>query len=249
MFTTIIIDDEKLARQRIRTLLAKDKQISIVAECDNGLDAVKQIQKLKPDFIFLDIQMPEKNGLQVLKDLEIEQLPLIVFVTAYDKYAVKAFDINALDYLLKPFDDTRFNTTIKRIKNAMQEAKHDLNIEKLNGLISALDTQTPPKRIAVKQTDTIHFLPYQEIICIKADGKYVELHNAQQQYKMRKQIRVLEQELDQNIFIRVHRSTIVNINHIVKMQHWYRGEYVLIMSNGDKIISGQAYKENLQRLL
>ena len=258
MLRIIIIDDESLARNRIKKLLSHENDIEIVGECKNGLEAVKCIKEKHPDIIFLDVQMPELDGFQVLQEIKSDNIPVIIFVTAYDRYALKAFEVHAVDYLLKPFDDDRFYEALQHAKNSLQSKKDNSLQKKLQLLISDLskdsqgDDSTNKKtieRIVIKSSGKINFIKIKDIIRIKAAGKYLSILTSEGEHLLRKTMNEIEEELDNQQFMRIHRSTIINIDYIKEMQTYYRGEYVVILSTGEKFPTSSAYKNNIENLL
>jgi two-component system LytT family response regulator len=248
----VIVDDEKLARDRIRRLLEPLDEFEIISECANGSDAVKYLTNNDTDLLFLDIQMPEMDGFEVVSNLNSANLPVIIFVTAYDKYALKAFEIHAIDYLLKPFDDERFKSALFHSKGILKNKSVETFPEKIIELLKEKGKNTRRKyleRISVKSSGRIYFVNTRDIIRIKAAGKYLDIMDSGGAHTIRKTMTQMEKQLDPEIFIRVHRSVIVNIRHIKEMQHWYKNEYVLFLSNGEKYTSGSSYRKNLDRLL
>ncbi len=253
---TIIVDDETLARDKIKTLLAADTEVEIVAECSDGHEAVAAMRELAPDLIFLDVQMPELDGFGVLKQLGASKMPTVIFVTAYDKYALRAFEVHALDYLLKPFDRSRFQKALQRAKTFMaKEDSREVNSRLLNLL---QDLQQEERvggkdkylaRLVIKASGRVYFLQAQEIDYIESAGNYVHLHQRQESHLLRETMGNLEARLDPNDFVRVHRSLIVRIDCIKEIQPWFNGEYVLVLKNGKKLTSGRGYRSNLMRLL
>jgi len=266
---TIIIDDEFLARKRIRRLIEKDNELSIVAECTNGLEAVQLLQEQAADLLFLDVQMPEFNGFEVLEQLELDRLPAIIFVTAYDKYALKAFEVHAVDYLLKPFHDERFYEALQHAKDQIGNLQTGSLKDKLLNLLADItgkktretDSDNTEKvldhpnesvyleRLLIKSAGRIFFVKTSEIIRIKAAGKYLEIMLADQELTTRQTMNEIESKLDPNHFLRIHRSTIINLDQIKEMQHWYKGDYIFILQNGEKFTSSSSYRKNLERIM
>ena len=253
---TLIIDDESLARKRIVNLLKTDNEIVILAECINGTDAVNCINKHQPDLIFLDVQMPELNGFEVIGKMEVKKYPVIIFVTAYDKYALKAFEVHALDYLLKPFDDERFYEALKFAKDYFNQSTNDFET-KINNLLSDIKIHSESSeniaqftdRLVIKSGGKINFIKTANIIRIKADGKYLEIATQDGKHLQRQTMNEIESKLDPKKFFRVHRSTIINIDFIKEMQNWHRGEYIIILLNGEKFTTGHNYRINIEKLL
>jgi two-component system LytT family response regulator len=201
--------------------------------------------------MFLDIQMPEMDGFEVVSRLSKTKLPVIIFVTAYDKYALRAFDVHAIDYLLKPFDDERFNSALLHAQNILNEKSNSTFSDKLLNFLEAKEKEQQKylDRISIKSSGRIYFIDTNNIVRIKAAGKYLEIMDSDSTHSIRKSMTQLEEQLDPEKFLRIHRSVIININHIKEMQHWYKNEYVLFLSNGEKFTSGSSYRKNLDPLL
>lgn len=236
--TALIIDDEEASRFLIRQYLADFPDITIAGECRNGLEAVRDINAMQPDLVFLDIQMPAMNGFRVLE--EITHIPLIIFTTAYDQFALQAFEMNALDYLLKPYTRERFSKAMERIhKNDLSQNLHFL-----------ADTQTLnyPKRILVEKGNRLRSIAADEIIYLKAEKDYTQIHTHDQSYLSSQGIGIIEKRLDPEKFIRIHRSHIVNILHIREV---YRdiSKMFLVMENGTELSIGRNYTDNLKKLI
>lgn len=253
----IIVDDEPLARDRLRSLLAKETDIQIVAECGDGKEAVTAIRRENPDLVFLDIQMPELDGFGVLSQLKGGHLPLIIFVTAFDEFAVKAFEVHALDYLMKPFDKDRLKQAVGYARERLKSpAPSDLT-ERLTALLETLqpsggggaDAKPATDRIAVKLDGRVIFLRPTEIDWIEAQDNYVKLHAGREAHLVRDTLSNFETRLDARRFIRIARSTIVNIDRVKEMQPMFHGEYVVILHDGTKLTMSRGYRETLQQYL
>ena len=245
----IIVDDEPLARDRLRSLLSKENDIQIVAECGDGREAVSAVQRESPDVLFLDIQMPELDGFGVLAQLRSGRMPLVVFVTAFDEFAVKAFEFHAFDYLLKPFDKDRLKSAVSRIRETLQPkatGSPDLS-ERLAALLESI--QSGPDRIAVKLDGRVIFLRPTDIDWIEAQDNYVKLHVGREAHLVRDTISNFETRLDTKRFIRIARSTIVNIDRVKEMQPMFHGEYVVILQDGTKLTMSRGYRDTLQQYL
>jgi len=243
----LIIDDEPLAREMIREMLQDDPEIEIIGECANGREAVDAIRRLTPDLIFLDIQMPELGGFEVLESLKNEHVPYIIFATAYDQYAVRAFEVHALDYLLKPFDRERFETAWKRAKNLIRDEKVNQRDEHILALLEEL--KAGPRyleRLVIKTEGRVFFLDIDEIHCIESEGNYVRVYNGRKTYLLRETISGLESQLDPKKFLRIHRSSIVRIDKIKELQPWFHGEYHVVLENGKQLTLSRNYRANLQ---
>ena len=247
---TLIVDDESLARERIRDMLASAAQIEIIAECANGREAIEAIQTLSPDLVFLDVEMPGIDGFGVLEALSPAQIPTIIFVTAYDQYAVRAFEVYALDYLLKPFDQERFEKALERAKSQLSsERSEDLSQRILNALEEIKTRPVHLERLVIKMNGHVFFIKAEEIDWLEAEGNYVRLHAGKESYLLRDTISALESQLDPKKFIRVHRSAIVNIDRITELQPWFHGEYRIILREGVQLTLSRTYREKLHDLL
>jgi len=245
----LVVDDEPLARERIRTLLEDEPDIELVGECRDGAEAVRAIDEEGPDLVFLDVQMPEVDGFEVLEVIGPGRAPVVVFVTAYDEYAIRAFDVHALDYLLKPFDGERFRQAIGRARASIR-AKADVDREKLAALLGDLrDERRYLERIVVKTAGRVVFLAVDEIDWIGGAGNYVELHAGERKHLVRDTMKAMESKLDPDKFVRVHRSHIVNMDRVKSMEPWFHGEYVLILENGTELQSSRTYSDRLRQML
>jgi len=257
----LIVDDEELAREGIRMLLEDFPDAEIAGECSNGFEAVSMIQERKPDLVFLDVQMPEMDGFGVVEKIGTDKMPLVIFVTAYDKYALRAFEIHAFDYLLKPIDDDRFVKTFQRAVAQLEQLENSLNqrlaelIEDLKsqrGQVSENQSQPAPKyleRIVVKTTRSIFFVGVEEVDYFEAAGNYVEIHTGQKTHLVRETITRLESRIDPQKFLRIKRSIIVNIKRIKELQPLFNGEFAVILQNGTELISSRRFRKNLDVLL
>jgi two-component system LytT family response regulator len=232
-------------------MLDADYEISVVAECANGKEAAVAIINRKLDLVFLDVQMPEMNGFEVVEAVGIKQMPHVIFVTAYDKYAIQAFEVNALDYLLKPFTAKRFFGALERVKNRISKAEND----NLSGKLMSLLEKVKPssgylERIIVKNVGRVFFINVEEIAWIEAADVYVRVYAAGGQSNLvRGSIGKLEEKLDPAQFLRIHRSTIVSIKHIKELQPLFHGEYEITLRDGKKLTSSRSYRDKLQVLL
>lgn len=254
---TLIVDDEPLARRNLRVLLEKDSQIEIVEECRNGREAVKAINTLSPDLIFLDIQMPEMDGFDVLAHVGPEHIQAIIFVTAFDQYALKAFDVHALDYLLKPFDDERFAHALRRAK-AQIEA-HEINrlSKRLLALLEERESERKGSsqqkgyltRLMLKDSGRVRLLKVDEIDFVEADGNYAKLHVGRATHLLREKMNDLEGRLDPARFVRIHRSIIVNLDRIKEMHPHFNGDYVVVLEDGRQLRMSRTRREHLEARL
>jgi two-component system LytT family response regulator len=248
--SALIVDDEALARRFIRRMLKDDTDVEVVGECSNGKEAVAFIRKHSPDLVFLDVQMPEMDGLSVLQSLGTERLPQIVFTTAYEQYAVRAFELHALDYLLKPFDQSRFQEALARAKEQLRYRQREDERLQIGALLETLER--PPEyleRLIIKAEGRITFLRTREIDWIEADDKYVHLHAGTTTRMVRQTLSAMEAQLDPKRFVRIHRSAIVNVERIKELQPLFNGEYSVLMENGAKLTLTKSHKEKLFGLL
>ena len=246
----LIVDDEPLARGVLREMLQSDPDVTIVGECANGKEAVHAIRELAPELLFLDIQMPEMGGFEVLDALEEGQTPHLVFVTAYDQYAVRAFEVHALDYILKPFDRERFQTSWQRAKAQLLRERNGGVEQKILSLLEDLKAGTKYlERLVIKSSGRIYFLETNEIDWIQAEGNYVSVHTGKKAHLLRETISSLEKQLDPKKFLRIHRSAIVRIDSIKELQPWFHGEYHIILHDGTQLTLSRNYRDRLQEAL
>jgi two-component system, LytTR family, response regulator len=247
---TLIVDDEPLARRRVRELLAKEGDVEIVGEAPDGPTAVALVRELRPDLLFLDIQMPELDGFGVLEQIGPRPIPALVFVTAYDRFALRAFEAHALDYLLKPYDDERFAGALQRVREQLEHRNAgELEQRVRDLLLEVRGGAAHLERIAAKSGSRSVLIPIDEVDWLEAEGKYVRLHVGERAYLIRDTLRRLESALDPARFLRVHRSIIVNVERIREVEAYFGGEYILYLRNGKRLGSGRAYRSVIQRLL
>ncbi|MEO1051213.1 MAG: LytTR family DNA-binding domain-containing protein [Bacteroidota bacterium] len=248
----IIIDDEPLARDVIKTYLTHESDVMIMAECGNGNDALTAIQEHQPDLIFLDIQMPDLDGFGVLKGLDKTKIPQIIFTTAYDQYALSAFEVSAIDYLLKPFDQDRFKDALEKARKYLNMAQQENLNQNLNKLVQAYETsrqKSEKSKLPVKEKDKVIFIDTHAIDWIEASGDYICIHYQGRKALHSDSMNGIMNKLDPLEFLRIHRSTIVNRNKIASMEPYFNGEYHLELTNGTKLKSGRSYKEAVKALL
>ncbi len=247
----LIVDDEEMARQRLRRLLAREEDVEIVGEASDGVRAVESIRSLAPDLVFLDVQMPEVDGFHVLERAGADAVPAVVFVTAYDEYALRAFDVHALDYLLKPFDEERFHDALRRARTQLQQRGPAGDLEpRLRALLEEIrGAPERPDRIMIKASGRILFLKTSEIDWIEASGNYVRFHVGRESYLLRETMNAIEEKLDPDRFLRIHRSTMVNIERIKEMQPWFSGDHVVVLTDGTELRLSRGYRESLDRRL
>jgi two-component system LytT family response regulator len=243
----LLADDEPLARERLRMLLAGEDWIEIVAECQDGVEAIAAIQRLRPDLVFLDVQMPGAGGFDVIAAIGASKMPFVVFVTAYDKYALRAFDVHALDYLLKPFDRERFQQTLARARQQIEgQTNGDLERRLLELVQGLRPAQQRFERFVIKSGGRVFFVRASEIDWIEAAGNYVKLHVGAEAHLFRETMNALEAKLDPETFFRIHRSHIVNIERVKELQPWFNGEYVVFLRSGARLTLSRGYREKLQ---
>lgn len=261
---TLIIDDEPTARRGVRLLLDRDPDIAVCGEAASGPEAARKITEEKPDLVFLDVQMPEMDGFKVLESVRHRHVPVVVFVTAYDQHALRAFEVSAVDYLLKPFDDERFAAALQRAKTEHARRQSDALGLKLDHLLAYLQAGPggPPSpapapieeavqadRVLLKSGGEIYFLKADEIDWIEAEGDYMKFHAGGRAHLLRETMARLEERLDGAKFIRIHRSTIVNIDRVRKLSPSFAGEYAVVLHDGTKLKLSRGYHDRLQGLL
>jgi two-component system LytT family response regulator len=241
--TCIIVDDEKLARDLLKEYLENYPEIEVLGEADQGMEAVEKIDKLKPDIVFLDVQMPGMTGFDVLEDLEHE--PYVIFVTAYDQYAIKAFEKNAVDYLLKPLDEERFRNAVNRALK-----RKTLEHSSIEDLLSSMKSErkgTYDTHIFVKKSEKLFNLPVDEIVYLEASGDYTIITTKADQFVSSSGIGKLEEILNPEVFIRVHRSTIVNVNYLKEIERHFNGGMVVKMQSGKSFPVSRTYAKLIRK--
>jgi two-component system LytT family response regulator len=247
---TMIVDDEPLGRTVIREMLRGDGEIEIIGEYASGHEAIDAILRERPDLVFLDVQMPEVDGFDVLAAVESQQMPMVIFVTAYDQHAVRAFEVHAVDYLLKPFDRERFEKALQRAKAHLQQERRSEVNDRILALLEEQKAKTKYlERLVIKTSGRVFFLKTDEIDWIEAEGNYVCLHVRKESYLLRETISSLEAQLDPQKFPRIHRSQIVNLDRIRELRPWSHGEYHVILHDGTELTLSRSYRERLHALL
>ncbi len=250
MLRCIVVDDEPPARDLLRIMLRDHAEVHLVAECANGPQAVAGIQQHRPDLVFLDIQMPHQDGFQVLQELDPDEFPAIIFVTAYDRYAVRAFEMNAIDYLLKPFDEDRLARAIERARERLaQRDRAELNRQISAALDILRSGESDRRRLSIREGERTYLQRIEEIDWVEADAKNVRIHSGKRTYIMRETMKVMEDRLAGADFVRVSRSAIVNLDRIREIQPWFNGDYVLILRDGTEVTTTKGYREELARLI
>lgn len=264
---TLIVDDEPAARRGVRMLLERDPDVKVIGESASGADAVEKIMQGRPDLVFLDVQMPEMNGFKVLETVAAKHTPAVIFVTAYDRHALQAFEVNAVDYLLKPFDDERFWAAVHRAKAEIQRRQTAVLTEKLSRLLNYLQgvaSRGPagsvapaadepeaitPERLLLRSGGDIFFVKMEEIDWIEAEGDYMKFHAGGRTHLLRETMNRLARKLDPKRFIRIHRSTIVNLDRVRKLTPSFAGEYAVVLADGTKLKLSRTYHDRLQELM
>ncbi|HUF25428.1 MAG TPA: LytTR family DNA-binding domain-containing protein [Gemmatimonadaceae bacterium] len=264
MIKTLIVDDEALARRRLRRLLEAERDADVVGEAATGPEAIAAVRELRPDLVFLDVQMPEMDGFAVLQELDAAEVPAVIFVTAFDQYAVRAFEVHALDYLLKPFDAERLRGAFARARRQLNGAAagagagtedQQQQIMRLlesiaaerreQGHAGARASEKPADRLMIKSSGRVYFVKVGEIDYVEAAGNYVRLHIGKDAHLLRDTMSGVEARLDPSQFLRIHRSTIVNLDRVKEMQPWFSGEYVVIMKDGKQLKLSRGYRDRL----
>ena len=250
LIQTLIVDDEPLARRKIRALLKEDKEIEVAGECGSGTEAAAAITELHPDLVFLDVQMPEMGGFEVIQSLDPERVPVIVFVTAHDQYALKAFEFRALDYILKPVDRKRFTMALDRAKSRIRNDQRDDIGRRTHELVEQIRARSEYlERLPIRSSGRVFLLKTDEIDWIEAEGKYVRVHVGKESHVLREPLGELETRVDQRKFLRIHRSAIVNLDKVAELQPWFNGEYRVVMCDGTKLMLSRTCRKRLTRVL
>ena len=251
MIRTLIIDDVPLARDRLKRCLKGDAEIEIVGECENGEQAVNDIRALAPDLIFLDVQMPALDGFGVLEALKNERMPAVIFVTAYNEYAIQAFEVNALDYLLKPVDCERLNKAVQRAKSRLERSVRDDDLDsRFRAMLEDIKTGSKYiKRLTIKLTGRTILLPVDEIDWIETHGNYLKVHAGRESHLIRATMQSLETKLNPEKFVRVHRSVIVNVEKVKEIYPRSNGDQDLVLQNGQQLMLSRNYRDRFFTLL
>ena len=258
---TLIVDDEPLARAGLVLMLERDPEVDLVGQCADGAAALQAIRRDHPDLVFLDVQMPKRDGFEVLADLAPAERPIIVFVTAYDQYAIRAFEACAIDYLLKPFPDARFYQALGRAKATLASARTadvSARVEALLAHVRAL-TGAPPSpaagpvpeyadRIVVKSSGDLHFVKTSDVLWLEAQGDFVKVQTIDQTQLVRETLQAMERKLDGSRFIRIHRSFVVNVEHIKRVAPALYGDHTVFMSDGSKLRLSRSYRHQLKAI-
>ncbi|MFI5228551.1 MAG: LytR/AlgR family response regulator transcription factor [Gemmatimonadales bacterium] len=247
---TLIVDDEELGRDRLQTLLASQPDVEIIGVCVDGPSAVETIEREQPDLVFLDVQMPGMDGFEVIDTIDPAHLPAVVFVTAHDGHAIRAFEIHALDFLLKPFDQTRFEKALERARGQVRRAAGPAIDSRLVSLLEELHEERKyPERLIVKSSGRVFFIRTEELDWVEASGNYVKIHTATDAHLLRESMKNMEAKLDPKTFVRIHRSAIVNIDRIKELEPWFHGEYIVIMRDGTRLTASRVFSDRLSALI
>lgn len=251
---TVIADDEQLARRKLRILLDSEPEVKVVAECQDGGQTLAAIRACRPDLLLLDIQMPDRDGFQVLSEIPREEMPVVIFTSAYDQYAIRAFEAHALDYLLKPFDQGRLHQAIERARFELRQSKDREITHRILELLSRVKSDKQPVaesegRLVIKTKGRIVFLNLDEIDWVEAAANYVRLNVGKESYLFRETISRTSERLNPNHFIRIHRSMIVNIRKIKELIPVNSGEYIVVLKSGKELSCSRGYRANVQHMI
>lgn len=250
MIRALIVDDEPLPRERIRSLLAEHRDVEVIGECRDGQEALQAMESERPDLIFLDIQMPELDGFEVLKAIAPEHLPAIIFVTAFDEYAVRAFEVNVMDYLLKPINPARFEKAVRRALDRLaQPNTHEADRKLLDFVERLRAEQGYTSRFVVRSGAKLSFVRASDVDWIDVADNYVRLHVAGREHLVRGTLTSVEMQLSPEAFLRVHRSIIISLDRVESVEPYSHGEYLVTMKDGAKLTTSRSYSERLRKLL
>ena len=245
----LIVDDEALARTALVRLLKRERDVSLIGQCDDGESAVQTIRQAQPDIVFLDVQMPEMDGFQVVETIGVERMPVTIFVTAFDRYAIRAFDANAVDYLLKPFAPDRLTRALARARERYLGKQDKEAAQRLFSLLDSRLQSDYAQRLAVATGGRIVFVPVADIDWIEAEGNYARLHVSRKAFDVRETLQALMEKLDPREFIRIHRSTIVNARRIREVQPWFQGSHIVVLQSGEELRMSRYQRDAVDRLL
>jgi two-component system, LytTR family, response regulator len=246
---TVIVEDEKPAREKLSILLAPEADIRIVAECDSGSAAIAALKRTKPDLLLLDISLPDMDGFSVLKALPPQDLPVVIFTTAFDQYAIRAFEAHALDYLLKPFDHERLREALHRARLAVRTQSERVLTNRLLTLLQGNQPPSSDRRFLLRSGGRVVFLAYDEVEWIEAAANYVRLHAGKASYTLRGSIGTIAAKLPRDQFVRIHRSTVVNARIIKELQPCNSGEFIVVLQSGKELSCSRGYAAELRRLI
>jgi two-component system LytT family response regulator len=260
----LVADDEPVARRRVTRLLKEDPDIDVIAECGGGLEAVDRIRSEMPDLVFLDIQMPDLDGIRVIERVGVERMPPVVFVTAYNEYAIRAFDVNAVDYLLKPYDAARFRQALDRARDRLSRADPSARVDELRTIVRALVAHEsagragdgagavspiPLDRIGVRIDGSLHIVRTADVDWFETEGNYMRLHVGRATHLIRTTAAELEAQLDPREFVRIHRRYLVNLERVVEVQPWFAGDAIVVLRDGTKLRLSRTHREQFHARL
>jgi two-component system LytT family response regulator len=257
----VVADDEVVARRRVARLLREDPDISVIAECAGGVEAVERVNTEKPDLVFLDVQMPDLTGIEVVERIGIDRMPAVVFVTAFDQYAIKAFELNAVDFLLKPYDTERFQQALGRARRRIGDADATTRANELRSVVQMLLAEkakadssgpgaaAPLDRIAVKVDGALRIIRTADVDWFETDGNYLRLHVGRTNHLIRGTAAELEKQLDPAQFVRIHRRYIVNLERVAEVQPWFAGDAIIILRDGMKLRMSRSHRTSFHSRL
>ncbi len=246
----LIVDDEPLARAHLRELLAEVGGVEVTGECGDGREAVRRILAEAPDLVLLDVQIPELDGFGVVREVGVERMPMVIFVTAYDEYALQAFDVSALAYLLKPVNREKFSAAVERARTLMRAGASTETAARLGKLLERMsESRSPSDRLSLKVDGRVLFVGVDEIDWMEADDNHVKVHIGQRTHQVRSTMASFEKRLPPGKFLRIHRSTMVNVRRIVEVQPWFAGDYVFILVGGARLTSGRSYRQAIHEFM
>ena len=249
MFRSLIVEDEPLARKRIQRFLSAENDFEIAAECENGDEAIAAIRDYSPDLVFLDVQMSQISGLDVIAAIGVEQMPLTVFTTAYDEYAVRAFEVHALDYLLKPISRSRFHGVLDRVRRELAQANQIIDPHFLELLVRRQETARGLTRLLIRSGGKVVFLNTRDIDWIQAEGNYLRIQAGPTAHLLRQTLSGFAKDLDANCFLRIHRSVIVNIERIKELEPCFHGDYIVHLRDGKRLTLSRTYRQEIRKIL
>jgi two-component system LytT family response regulator len=246
----LIVDDEELARERMESLLSAQPDVEIAGICADGMSALQAIEQTRPDLVMLDVQMPGMDVFEVASNIDPENAPAIVFVTAHDGHAIKAFEIHALDFLLKPYDQARLEKALDRARGTLNATRTPALDPRLVSFLEQLHEERKyPERLIVKSSGRVFFVRTEDIDWVEASGNYAKIHTKSDAHLLRESMKNMEGKLDPRVFVRIHRSAIVNIDRIKELEPWFHGEYVVIMRDGTRLTASRVFSERLSALI
>ena len=248
MIRVIVVDDEPLAREGVSLRLAKEADVQVVAECGNGRDAIEQIAALKPDLVFLDIKMPQITGFDVIRAVGAEHMPPVIFLTAYDDFAIEAFRVHAVDYLLKPINNKLFAESLSRVRQQIQKSRVAVHSQQLSKLLEDMQAVAPdaePECLVIRSAGHVHFLRPREIQWVAAEGDYIKIHTESRSHLVRDTMRNMEQRLQEHGFQRVHRSAIINLELVEELLASDSGDYEVVIKGGTRLKVGRSFRDAL----